>query len=442
MVAIWSIAVAAYGTSSSVLALAPAVGFSVLLVAILRWGVSSLLFVTMAGAALTAPMNGLKFGGLATLSDVLFFTAAFLLTLSRLSAPSGTYIGRFQPVLMPAAVIVLGGLVGTFFTAEATTSLVELTKFALSTIGLFLLVAVWAADHRQLRVLAWMFTAGSSLSVLAGLTLLRDAFGRAQGFTLHPNHLGLVSLMASGAALGLALTSGGGRRKVALACGLVLVVGVVMSGSRAALAGGGAFFLTYLLATRNWSVLRWAALAAVACTALLSLGIVKVTADNNAVGRFLGKDTTSAESDSIRASLRARTLERIDAHPITGDGFARARSSHNLYLQLWASAGLLGLLGFLGIVLVVIRIAVSRPRPDPLVMAMLTSYIGYLFAAYASTVYWDRFVWVHLALTLGLFVTTRGQNQNGSAGILLEAATVRRARLQAASPRGALRTTQ
>lgn len=440
-IAVVSGIVAAYGTTLGLLAVVGAAAGTGALIAATRWGFRTLLLVVMAAAVLTVPMNGVRLGALAV-SDYLLLLAALLLALSRLSAPRSSYLPSFQPFLLPAGMIILGGLIGTFFSRNAPMSIVELAKFSVSTVGLFILVAVWAPDGRQLRILAWSFTIGGAVSVLAEIFFIQESHDRSVGFSIHPNHLAMASLLASGISLGLALTSRRTPRRLAVALCVVHVGGIVTSGSRAALGGAVAFFIIYLFVTRQWRVVRWATVGAACCAGLLAAGVIRVP-ESNALARILGNDPTSVESDEARASLRSETLERIDAHPLTGDGFAGATLGHSLYLQLWASAGLLGLAGFFTLVLVVVRMMVSRPRPDPLVMAMLASYSGYLVAAYASNVYWDRYVWLHLALAVGLFVAGREADHEGGALIIPPAATtVRRARLHAASPLGAFRATQ
>lgn len=390
--------------AADVMLLAATFGLALILVLLTQRGVSGLTLALMAVTAFALPMNGLRLGGPVAVGDLVLAVAVGLIGLSRLAGSTATPYSHYGRFLLATSVMVLGGLVGTFFTADLPVSLADLLRFTVSTAGIFLLFLVWAPDRHELRVLTWAFTAGAVVNVTVGILYISDYTGRAVGLSVHSNHLGMSSALGFGAAVGLALTSSSTRRFLAVAMAVILTVGVVLSGSRAALGAEVVAVLVVLVITQNWRLLRAASLITIIAVAALSLGLVDLPA-SNALTRAAG-DSTAQRADEARAEYLAQTLEELGRHPVTGVGFDFAKLAHNVYLQVLVSAGLVGLLGFLGIVFLVRQIAFSTvARRDLWVAAMVSSYVGYLAAATVSNILWDRWLWFYLALVVGVYVT-------------------------------------
>ncbi|MDQ6797236.1 MAG: O-antigen ligase family protein, partial [Actinomycetota bacterium] len=360
-----------------------------------------LLFLLLGVNALLTPMNGLRLGSFMSLSDVLLVAAAPVVMARQLLSPAATFTQRFRPFLTALGVIILGGLIAAFVSSDSQAGIPDLIRFTLSTVGVLLLVAAWAPSRREVRVLAWALSLGAATSALVGLARL-SSIGRPAGLATHPNHLGMTSMLSLGTAFGLAMTSKGLQRKVAGVLSILLVAGLLVSGSRAALFGALVMALTFLVVTHNGRTIRWylSLCAPLLCAVLLGVVHLPTT---NAFTRLFGDDPSAAASNRDRAEARAESFDQIRARPITGSGFNFSRTAHSLYLQLWVSAGLLGLFGLLALLLLTIGVLLLGARAhDPLLVGMAASYLGYLAAGVATNILWDRYVWLHLALTMAL----------------------------------------
>lgn len=382
------------------------------LVVINRAGTATLMLLVMASAAFTTTMNDLHVGSVLTVADLFLAIALGLAGASRLIHPSRTSMAAYRPFFLATAAIFLGGLVGSFFASNFSLGILELMRFGVSTTGVMMVVALWGPGRRELRVLTWAFASGTATSVVFGM--VNDGAGRLRGLTIHPNHLGMACVLAFGAAVGLALTSTPGKpRTFASGLCLLLSAGVVLSGSRAALAAWLVSVLVVLFITRNRRLARVATLFTVLAAAALLLGVVHLPA-TNAVTRAAG-DPTAQAADEQRAAYLAVTLERIDAHPFTGSGFNYATQAHSVYLQVLDSAGVIGLLAYLGIVALVLRIA-SRARQahDYWLAGLAASCVGFFAAATVSNLFWDRWLWVYLSLVVALSATSAGPHSGGA----------------------------
>ena len=372
-----------------------------------RRGTGSLLLLLITVNAFLTPMNGLRLGSFFSLSDVALLAAAPIVAASRILRPSGSHLERFRPFLAALSAMAVGGMIATAFASEPVRGLPHVARFVVSTIGLMLVVAGWAPTRAQVRVVVWAFTLGASVSVVAGLLSGLLVVGRAIGLTTHPNHLGMASMMAAGSAFGLALTSGRNSRKLAHAIGLLLVAGVLVSGSRAAFFGLLVAALAFFMVMRSArTVLRSVAFCMPLVLALL-LGFVELPGAN-AFNRLFRGDRGTELSDQERAEVRTEAIEQIRARPVQGSGFENARTAHSLYLQLWASAGLVGLGGLLALVVVTIKMLMTAAKiRDRLVVAIGAGFLGYLAAGVASNILWDRYVWLHVTLGIALLAALR-----------------------------------
>jgi O-antigen ligase len=211
----------------------------------------------------------------------------------------------------------------------------------------------------------------------------------------------LTTLLATGAAIGLALGSSRIRRVWGWSAVGILCVAIVFSGSRAALIGLGVLAVTLFWLAPRVKFLLWGFLVLVVIALFVSLGVIRSPA-SNAVARLLGENPT-AVSDQTRERLREETIRDIEAHPITGVGFGVAKTAHMVYLQAWAAAGLLGLAGLGGLIVGTARMVRNRDRADLLLAGAIASYVAYLVTAVIYNALWDRYIWLFVALVVGLF---------------------------------------
>lgn len=382
-----------------------------IVVCVSRRGTHALLHGLMAAAAFTAPLNGLRVGGLLTVADVLLIGGAILILAIRSVRPVDSTWRFFQPFLISVGLIGFGGLVGTLIGGYGWNGIVDLVRFVLSTLGVLAVFGLWAPERASVRLLAWAFLAGTAVNGFLGIFLLKDTVGRAIGLAVHSNHFAVAGLLACGAGIGLSLTSEGRRRSIASGLTAVVAAGLIASGSRAAIVGLLAFVVWFLLYARQLRLIAWSLCVGTAMVLAVGSGVVSPTS-TDALGRLIGKDPTAALSDDARRDARSTAVRSIEANPITGVGFSAAKEAHNVYLQLWAASGLFGVAGALGLMFAAGRMVWARPKKDMLLGALVCSYGGYLVAAMFSTVLWDRYLWLHVALAVALCSSRRAPSSD------------------------------
>ena len=195
--------------------------------------------------------------------------------------------------------------------------------------GVFLIVAMAGtplllsgAAHRpafrDVLVAAWLLGSGLACAVAlldaSGLTAIGPTLtgsawdGRYAGLTVHPNHLGLVAVMAFPVAVWW-LNSRPARRTRVVGAALagLLVLGVLVSGSRAALISllvVGVISLLGPMRNRNGSpislivLLFWGGLLVVAVTTMMPATI------GNGLARLLSQsDSAAANQDRLDAMV-------------------------------------------------------------------------------------------------------------------------------------------
>jgi O-antigen ligase len=370
-------------------------------------------------AAFTTPMNRI-FVGPAAISDFSILAATGLYAIIRLVEGRKMEEGTYRPIMIGLAIIALGGLIGSIFEAPGVfmykalavpirdisgwgPNLANLGKFMA---GAFIPMTMWwlARPGRQLmrRVLV-AFVCGSVLSGLAGLfDPTSKGAGRSYGLTVHPGQFGSLCVVGFGVSLALLLS-----RPPFRAWGLfalpVLALGVLTSGSRAAL--GALVVLALILGplTRRRVVMGFVMTAAAVVLVLLLVGGIKAEGEN-ALGRALGSDPHAENSSEIRADLGNRVLDRWEQRPITGNGFNYMKPSHNVYLGLLASTGFLGIVGFITIVTTIVR-RTWRRREDLMVVGTTAAYLAYLTAAYFDNIFWERWLWFTVGMVVAVIAT-------------------------------------
>lgn len=376
----------------------------------------------MMAVAATAPMNGLRVGQSISVADLLLGVAIvgllaepMLVGRGRSRLEAGFWLGL--------AMVMLGGVLGTLSALRPTGSVVNLTLFGLGAAPV-LVVRRWAPDPVTLRRWAWCWVSGATVSAVYALMDSGDVSGRAAGLAAHPNHLAMLSVLGAGLALALSASPRSGAQWVARAAFTALALAVIRSGSRAgliALVLTCAVIVVLLGRERapavggrlGRSCLVLAAVAMLLATDVIPLG------RHNAIQRSMG-DATSVASDRERLRLIESGLRTITVHPLTGTGFERVLDAHNVYVQLWAGAGVLGILGFLLAAGTVLRVGLRPPLGDPtrlLSSAFVAGYVGYLATGMVQNFLWDRYLWLHVAVIL--WMGAGGRRATSSEAVLL-----------------------
>jgi O-antigen ligase len=200
---------------------------------------------------------------------------------------------------------------------------------------------------------------------------LRRIAGRAAGFYVNPNRAGLAI------DLGLAMSVAALPARWRLPVVMVGAVGVAATFSR----GAGLCFVTIVLALMWTGALRpLQTLARVAALAgLVAVGTGSLTAFLAARG-VLNEDTLArlrfAADDSGRTGLAEKAFGLFADAPLLGQGLGATRmwdaevSSHNVYLDLAASQGVLGLVTYPALVLAIV---LAQRRVTPVATALFVA---------------------------------------------------------------------
>ena len=370
-------------------------------------GLRSLSVAAWGAAAFTAPLSGLRVSSLA-LSDVALIVAVGL-TLASLVARRRPDAAAFPAgPLVGLGAMALGGVVATLHASDPSASLAGVTTFVLGSAGPVVAMALWSPTRPQLRWFTSLWLAGAATSAVWAIRVGPAVFGRRAGLTTHPNHLGIVCVLATGLALGMLVTGARRTRVLALVALPPLLAALVLSGSRAAVVGCVAVVVAMAWLCRRLR-LALRALAVVVASGVTVLGGLVEVPEQSGLGRLAG-GRSSFESDTARAENLARSLERLGRHPFTGEGFEFAEEAHNIYLQVAVAAGPLGAIGLVLVARGVLRASrlgawpLRRPvGGDRALLAGLgAGYTGYLVAGAFQNLLRDRYLWLYVAAALSL----------------------------------------
>jgi len=271
-------------------------------------------------------------------------------------------------------------------------ALANFVRLLLALVVMPMVVAVFAANRREIRGLATAYVVGSLINAMVGgldklgvttvsadLRGFADVDGRQAALTTHPNQLGLVAAMA----LPLAFVVFR-RRPTQLAAVAVLMGGIWVSGSRAALAAA-LLAIGLSLVIAGWR-LRLA-------YGVMAIGVFVAATDVLALTRFGG----ASRSDHARSVIADQATSDFLHSPAWGIGPDVLQDAHVIYLQLLAGAGLLGFLGFAVLIVWTLRSAV-RLRAEAVFAAAGASLCVFLVAGIASNALLARYLYVPLGL--------------------------------------------
>lgn len=295
----------------------------------------------------------------------------------------------------------------------------------------FLLILGTTVERRQVRWLLSAFVIGATISVLWGAAKgglsagaggeVADAQGRFQGGAGDPNYLAAVLVPAIMLAGGLAIRQGlRGRALLALATA-VLAVGLAATQSRGGLLAAA---VCSVVAFVIWRSRRGtiAALIAVAGVA----AVMFFLANPGALHRIQESNQGSGRIDIWHVAWRV-----VQDHPFVGVGIAQFPQVsphyvldpgalrfvslivekhivvHNLYLQLWAEDGIVGLLLFVGVVVASIAACWRATKSfdvqgdtemAALARTVILALVGMLTASFFLSNLENGQIWVLIAL--------------------------------------------
>lgn len=375
------------------------------------------------GVALVT-FNGLRVAPGLAAADVAFVAAAASVFLHNFITRRPTVVPSW--LVLAGTLILVAGVLSAAVSLDFSSNLGPAVRFAIAlTLTPIVIGALTdSGGRRRLVIGAWMLSAAINAAVgvsdAVGVTAigtefsLRDHAGRSNALTSHPNHLGLVCATA----IPVLLWALGLRRQtlglVNIGLGLLLgllAAGILTSGSRAALlaAAAGVAVFGLLAARRTRAVLGPAVFLLIGAVASVSLIPSIDQADAPTIFERFGDDPGAQRSDTGRISAFAEANQAFGESPIVGEGFAEARTAHNIYLQLLQSGGLVAFVAFATFAVGSLRAGRAlrlspglRDTERDLAAALTASLVVWLVAGLAQNAVYDRYLYVPLGLLLGM----------------------------------------
>ncbi len=415
-----------------------------------------------------APLNTLRFGGVA-IGDFFVMGLICLVPVSILvwGLPRKTVPGW----MLISAALFAGSLVLTLiFPFEYDQSLYErLTRvgdpysssvviwvrLVFAVLVFPMVVALLVRDQGRLKWIAAAWVAGVSLSCLVALIdaglgthiqekVSYDAFvvrgymgiwadvteyERFVGLTDHPNTLGITAAMA--APITVVWMNSLRRLAVAGPVLMLLVIGVFLSGSRAALVGllaaGAAVLFLYRKPILAWVkgifAVRKTRIGFVAVVSVLLVGLVAVTAfavsqdrigaigDSVTLERIFDPDSAKLSNQERTTSLQAG-IDAVAASPVTGSSYIWIESPHNIVLGLLMSGGVLALAAWIWAMVGYLRTGFAAQGRVPatirsLVVASTASLLAYAVMSPLVNQSFNRYLYLPAALLMAIQVLLR-----------------------------------
>jgi O-antigen ligase len=383
--------VASLGTMFGIGACVAAAG----LVAVLAVGPERLGHVMVVAAMFTAPMNDVRPSSsvsLVTFSDLFFVLGIGLLLPrilhNRVKFPS-MYLGG-------VAILLTSGLIASILAADQLVSLNGLSRLVAACIALPAAITWWNPGQRTVDVMAGAYVAGMVVSTADALIEGPLDNDRYVGLTTHPNFFGLSGLLSLALLMYLLDRVPSNRHWILYAAGAICLVGVVESGSRAALLVFAVLVVMYPLVERS-AMAGYGILVAGGLMVVLGSWLLAAAGNGSALSRLKG-DSTSTYSDNQRSSLLESGFQQFLHKPFLGWGFTETPlASHNVYLEVAIAVGVVGLLGWLMLIW-----SLVRPLFDTALPRHRLAYpaLGFALVGLLTNGIWDRFVWAAVALAL------------------------------------------
>ncbi|MGB0120595.1 MAG: O-antigen ligase family protein [Solirubrobacterales bacterium] len=254
------------------------------------------------------------------------------------------------------------------------------------------------------------------------------------GLTVHPNALTLTAMLSI--PLLLAKMTDARRLMIFFPVLLLLLFGIVLSGSRIGVVGFGLGLLLTLAVNTEFrkTVFTWDPRVALTLVTGLLVSLVLLfavplqsfsldeTQENDGpagVSRVNPDDSTAQESDALRRQYFEDSVKYIKDRPLVGYGFQWSEASHNIYLQMPLAGGVLALIGFLTVMLGYMKQGwVLRDRvPAPMkgiCLALGISVAVYLVTGVLGNGVLSRYL--YLAPALLLSITLMISRRPGEAG--------------------------
>lgn len=375
-----------------------------------------------------------RVSGLTSIPDhlVLLLLACLLgVLIGRRGRTAREAIGDSRGLIALAVAFVMWELLTLAWAPSAGAATQPVKDLVYSSIGMFVVLGT-ITERRHVRWLAIAFVIGATLTVLygaakgglhaSGASAVTDADGRLQAGEGDPNYLAAVLVPAILLAVGLAMRRSTWQRIALGAAVVVMAVGLAATQSRGGLIAAGVAALGSLVIWRGRRI-------AVGSLIVLAAGAAAgfFAASPSAWHRIhAGGNTGSGRTDIWQIAWRV-----VHDHPFFGVGLAQFPQVsptyvrrpgaltyvaviidnkivvHNVYLQLWAETGIIGLVLFLALLGASLlggwRACVlfeSQRDPEMLALARtaLLAMLGMLAASFFLSDDSNRQTWVLIAL--------------------------------------------
>lgn len=393
LVAVLFVALITISTSSTVgagFAVVMAVGLCLVLAAGFE-GAAIVLFALGIGLSPLDRLRPVAALGIASLSDLILFMALGLL----IPVLLGKSFPREPLYLAAAGTLFMVGVVSSVLSDEPAGSLAFLMRLAIGALLLPIVFSMWQPPRKILITFAASYVIGNIVNLGFAYTVGVVDFGRRLGYSTHPNIMGLAAMLGFALCPFLWTVLPKAYRWTALAGAAGCGMGVWVSGSRAALLAVAAVVVLYLVFSRSVGVA--VALFGLSIPVFYFVAQAYLNGDNssdNALGRLFGGGSAGG-SDIQREELAQQAWDSFQKHPIIGQGLAEILEAHNIYLQVAAGIGLIGLAVYLVLLGSVFLRAARLPHPYVL---LVLPVMGYAIIGAMTTILWDRYVWTVLAL--------------------------------------------
>ncbi len=343
-------------------------------VTILAWPIDRVAFVAVGVFILLVTWNGFRVAG-GGISNVLL-VAAFAAVCARailerrppplppwlVAAAGGFLLAAMLNLMFPPHPELLDETLHSYRTARATdvafliprSDLLTLAQFMVAFVAVPVMIAAVATSKSRIEQLITLLVISATVNAFVGIvdwaglhiapTDAAQLGGRSAGLTIHPNYLALTCTIAAPLALFCA-TRGGRWRIAGVVSTLLLVLGVFASGSRA---GTVTVLLGIVVTVAALPSLRRGLGFVLPAAGLLLIPLLAFTSAGRQIleqVRLSGVDTSG--SDSARDIVAEVAKTQFTARPVQGVGAGVIQDAHNIYLQLLAFAGVIGMASFL-----------------------------------------------------------------------------------------------
>ena len=316
----------------------------------------SVLMVVASATSLTSMWSAVRVSGVQVSDALLLLWSVLVVLAAGPAALRRTPRWLAAPVLAACLAMTLQVLVGASTAARLSADSEVLLRLVTATVvvPLVIIASARVCGTRALRVIVQGWVASAAVSVLAELYVVRGgtlpsvvvrelvSAERGFGLALHPNSLGMTCVLALPFFLGGMRGHGPIPARLAVPGSGLMLVGLFVADSRAALLVGGVIVLlagAYLCTTRGaWPIGLPLLLLAMAAALVYLPDVVAGT-------RLSGSGNT-AGSDALRELHRQQALELIEASPVFGHQLSSVGAGVMTLLGLLVAGGIVFAVGY------------------------------------------------------------------------------------------------